>query len=138
MHPTLRARAETRLGVFTTAEAMRAGYGHGEVRALCRAGSWVRLRRGVLVTAADLAASERAGRRFDVDCLAVLASVNRRTALVSHASAARLWELPTPRTAESTIRLTDPLQWRRGEGYLMTCAPVSPTEHWRAGPVPVT
>jgi hypothetical protein len=37
-----------------------------------------------------------------------------------------------------TIRLTDPLQWRRGQGYLMTCAPVAATEHWPAGPVPVT
>ncbi|MGR6966371.1 hypothetical protein ACU610_18080 [Geodermatophilus sp. URMC 61] len=98
----------------------------------------MRLRRGVLVTAGDLAASERAGRRFDVDCLAVLASLARPTALVSHSSAARLWELPTPRTADQTVRLTDPHQWRRGQGYLMTCAPVAPTDHWRAGPVPVT
>jgi hypothetical protein len=57
---------------------------------------------------------------------------------VSHASAARLWELPTPRTAVPTIRLTDPLQWRRGQGYLMTCAAVAATERRRAGPVPVT
>src|SRR3712207_8118279 len=63
--------------------------------ALCRAGSWVRLRRGVLVTAADLAASDRTGRRFDVDCLAVLAGLTRPTALVSHDSAARRSEEPT-------------------------------------------
>jgi hypothetical protein len=138
VHPTLRARAETRLGVFTTAEALRAGYGHGEIRALCRSGSWVRLRRGVLVSAADLATSDRTGRHFDVECLAVLAGLTRPTALVSHDSAARLWEVPTPRTAVPTIRLTDPLQWRRGQGYLMTCAPVAARERWHAGPVPLT
>jgi Transcriptional regulator, AbiEi antitoxin len=138
VQPTLRARAEARLGLFSTAEALAAGYDAGEIRALCRRGLWVRLRRGVLTTAESLAAQQAAGRRFDVDCLAVLLSVDRPSALVSHSSAARLWELPVPTAADTIIRLTDPQQWRRGDGYLMTCAPVFPGQRWRAGPVRLT
>jgi hypothetical protein len=138
MHPVLRARAESRLGLFTTAEARLAGYGHGEIRSLCATGRWVRLRRGVLVTAQDLASGEERGRRYPMDCLAVLLSLDRPTALLSHTSAARLWHLPVPRAAEPTIRLTDPAQWRRGVGWHMTCAPVLPSERWRAGPLRLT
>ncbi|SFK39417.1 type IV toxin-antitoxin system AbiEi family antitoxin domain-containing protein [Geodermatophilus ruber] len=60
MHPALRARTEGRYGLFTTAEAVAAGYAHSAIRDLTGSGRWVRLRRGVLVAAADL---ERAGRR---------------------------------------------------------------------------
>ncbi|MDK3256052.1 type IV toxin-antitoxin system AbiEi family antitoxin domain-containing protein [Blastococcus capsensis] len=130
--------SERRLGIFTTADALGAGYGASEIRALCRSGSWVRLRRGVLIDAAALAAAEATGRRYDVDCLAVLLSLDRPSALLSHASAARLWELPTPRTAEPVLRLTDPVQWRRGRDYLMTCAPLSAGERWWTGPLPLT
>jgi hypothetical protein len=138
MHPTLRAAAERRLGLFTTADAIRAGYGTSEIRALCRSGSWIRLRRGVLIAAATLAEAETSGRRHDVDCLAVLLSVDRPSAVVSHVSAARVWQLPTPRAVEPVFRLTDPVQWRRGRDYLMTCAPLSAGERWRTGPLRLT
>lgn len=138
MHPALRAAAESHLGLFTTAEALRAGYGESEIRALCRSGAWVRVRRGVLIDAATMAASEAEGRRHDVDCLALLLSLDRPSALLSHASAARLWGLPTPRPVEPVFRLTDPVQWRRGRDYLMACAPVSAGERWRTGPLPLT
>ncbi|WP_324274688.1 type IV toxin-antitoxin system AbiEi family antitoxin domain-containing protein [Blastococcus brunescens] len=46
MHPLLRAVAERQLGLFTAADARRAGYEHGEIRHLCSSGTWVRLRRG--------------------------------------------------------------------------------------------
>ena len=85
-----------------------------------------------------MAAAEAAGRRYDVDCLAVLLGLDRPPALLSHTSAARLWELPTPRTVEPVVRLTDPVQWRRGRDYLMTCAPLSAGERWRTGPLPLT
>ena len=51
MHPALRAASERRLGLFTTGDAVRAGYGASEIRALCRSSSWVRLRRGVFIAA---------------------------------------------------------------------------------------
>jgi hypothetical protein len=138
MHPVLRSRAEARFGLFTTAEARLTGYGPAEIRSLCLTGQWVRLRRGILVTAADLAAGEEQGRRYRMDCLAVLLSLDRQTAVLSHASAARLWSLPVPHRLDPTIRLTDPAQWRQGRGWRMTCAPLLPTERGRSGPLRLT
>jgi predicted transcriptional regulator of viral defense system len=138
VHPALRARAERRFGLFTTAEARLAGYEASEIRSLCGTGRWIRLRRGVLIVASDLAAVEQQGRRHDAECLAVLLSLGRRTAVISHGSAARLWDLPVPRSLEPTIRLTDTEQWRRGQGWRMACAPLEPSERWRTGPVRLT
>ncbi len=138
MHPVLRARAESRLGLFTTAEARDAGYGSAEIRGLCATGRWVRLRRGVLVSASDLAATEQRRERHRLDCLAVLLVLDRPSALLSHGSAARLWQLPVPRDSEPTIRLTDPTQWREGRGWRMTCAPLPPAHRWRSGPLRLT
>jgi hypothetical protein len=138
VHPLLRSRADRHLGLFTTSDAIRAGYGHSEIRGLCRSGRWVRLRRGVLVTAEALAAAEVSGRRHQLDCLAVLLSLDRPSAVLSHATAARLWGLPIPRGSEPPIRLTDPTQWRRGNGYVMSCAPLGPSEHGRSGPLRMT
>jgi len=128
VHPVLRARAEKRFGLFTTAEALLVGYAPSEIRSLCAGGRWVRLRRGVLVGASDLAAGEEGGRRYAMDCLAVLLSLDRSTALVSRGSAARLWNLPVPRSVDPTIRLTDTEQWRRGQDWRMACAPLQPAE----------
>ncbi|MFD2092954.1 hypothetical protein [Blastococcus deserti] len=106
MHPALRSRAEKRFGLFTTAEAELAGYGHGEIRRPCRTGRSIRLRRGILVTAEDLAAGDERAHRFDMECLAVLMSLDRQTAAISHGSAAHLWDVPLPRGMDPTIRLT--------------------------------
>ena len=138
MHPVLTARAEQRFGLFTTAEALLVGYRKSEIRNLCSTGRWVRLRRGILVTAQDLADGEARGRRFAMECLAVQLSLDRPTALFSHGSAARLWGLPVPRRLDATIRLTDATQWRTGHGWRMTCAPLSPAERWRSGPLRLT
>jgi hypothetical protein len=134
----LRARAEKRFGLFTTAEALLVGYAPGEIKSLCSTGRWVRLRRGILVTASDLAAAEEQGRRHAMDCLAVLLSLDRRTAVLSHGTAARLWGLPVPRPVDPVIRLTDAEQWRQGRDWRMACAPLRPSELWRAGPLRLT
>lgn len=138
MHPVLRARADQRHGLFTTAEAVLAGYTHPEIRNLVGAGRWVRLRRGVLVTADDLESGRRDGHGYRVDCLAVLLALDRPNAVISHASAARLWAFPRPRDVDDTIRLTDPERWRSGGGFRMTRAPLRPGEVWRAGAVRIT
>ncbi|RBY81707.1 hypothetical protein DQ238_06715 [Geodermatophilus sp. TF02-6] len=138
MHPSLRARAERRYGVFTTAEAVATGYTHSEIRDLVASGRWTRLRRGVLIATADLERARGQGRGYRVDCLSVLLALGRPGALVSHTSAARLWELPRPPDGDDLVRLTDPDRWRRGEGFSMTRAPIQPVERWRAGPVHVT
>ena len=53
MHPLLRAAADRQDGVFTAAQAIRAGYGHDEIRSLLAEFG----RRGALVTDLDPQAS---------------------------------------------------------------------------------
>jgi hypothetical protein len=55
VHPLLRATADRQLGVFTATDARRAGHDAHEIRTLCESGAWLRLRRGVYITADDLA-----------------------------------------------------------------------------------
>jgi hypothetical protein len=138
VHPVLRASAERRHGVFTAAEAVAAGHGHSEIQNLTRSGRWVRLRRGVLIAADDLERARRDGLAHHVDCVAVLLALGRARAAVSHGSAARLWEFPVPGSDPGPIRLTDPERWRRGEGYVMSRAPLRAGEAWRVGPVRLT
>ena len=138
MHPLLRARAETQLGLFTAADALGAGYGHPEVQRLCRSGTWRRLRRGVYVTAPGLAAAEESGHRHRLDCLAVVLALGRATTAVSSVSAARLWGLPVRRDLDRTVRLTDPVVWRRGPGYQVTRASLTPHEVASSGPLRLT
>ena len=138
MHPVLRAAAEHRYGVFTTRDALTAGYGHSQIQNLTSSGQWVRLRRGVLIAAADLELAGSLGQRHRVDCLAVLLALDRPRAVMSHSSAARLWGVPRPRSADDALRLTDPERWRRGEGFVMSRAPLRTGEVGRMGPVRVT
>jgi predicted transcriptional regulator of viral defense system len=124
VHPILRAAAERQLGLFTVADARRAGYEHVEIRRLCSSRRWVRLRRGVYTTSERLALAAEGGRRHQVECLAVLLQLDRRTAVLSHESAARLWGLPVRRGLTGQVRLTDPTLSRRGRGYDVTQAPL--------------
>ncbi|WP_411969450.1 type IV toxin-antitoxin system AbiEi family antitoxin domain-containing protein [Geodermatophilus sp. YIM 151500] len=136
VHPLLRAAAERQAGLFTSADARRAGHGHDEIRALCSAGTWVRLRRGVFTTA-ELAATP-AGRSHATACLAVQLSLDRPTAVISHGSAARLHGWPVWTGLDRTVRLTDPAQWRSRPGYRMACAPLPPEHVWERGPYRLT
>ena len=128
MHPLLRAAAERSAGVFTAADAARAGYAHPEIRHLLSSGRWRRLRRGVYVAAEDLARAEEGGRRFQLDCLSVLLALDRPGAALSHGSAARLTGLPSRTPDDAGVRLTDPEHNRRGRGFRMTRAPLDPGE----------
>ena len=138
VHPLLLAAAEKQWGLFTAADARRAGYGHDDVRSLCSTGAWVRLRRGVYVRADRLAAIEAAGARYRADCLAVLLHLGRPSAALSHASAARLHGVPLASDAARTVRLTDPRQWRQGEGYRMVRAPLDDRDVMTSGPFRLT
>jgi predicted transcriptional regulator of viral defense system len=138
MHPLLRACAERQLGLFTAVDARRAGYQHPEIRHLCSSGAWVRLRRGIYVTAEELAAIDQRGRRHRIDCLAVLLDLGRPTAVISHVSAARLWGLPVRRGHDPTVRLTDPTLWRRGRNFHMSRAPLRSADLTTAGPLRLT
>jgi predicted transcriptional regulator of viral defense system len=138
VHPVLRTAADRRLGVFTAADARAVGYRADEVRLACSSGRWVRLRRGVYITADDLTTAEKRGIRHAIDALAVLVFLNRRDAVVSHSSAARVWGWPLRRDLDRTVRLTDEQQWRRGTGYLLTRAPLPAGHRTSRGRVPVT
>lgn len=138
MHPLLRARADQQLGIFTAADARRAGYQHPEIRTLISSGEWRRLRQGVYVTAEELAAVEAAGRLHRVECLAVLLGLGRPGAAISSVSAARLWGIPVRRGLPRTVRLTDPDLWRRGRGFQMTEAPLPPGDVVTVGPLRLT
>jgi len=138
VHLVLRAAADRRCGVFTATEAVAAGHGHSEIQNLTGSGRWVRLRRGVLIAADDLERARADGQAHRVDCVAVLLALGRPRTAVSHVSAAQLWELPVPRSTAAPVRLTDPDRWRRGEGYVMTRAPLGAGEAWRSGPLRLT
>ena len=137
MHPLLRAIAERQLGVFTAADARRAGYEHGEIRHLRRSGAWITLRRGVYMTA-DALGSVAGTRRHLVDCMAVLLELGRPDAAVSSASAARLWGWPVRRDLPPTVRLTHPAVGRRGRGFQMTRAPLTAADVTTTNAVRIT
>ncbi|WP_198598152.1 hypothetical protein [Blastococcus atacamensis] len=114
MHPQLRALADTRLGVFTSQEALAVGYSVDDVRVELRTRRWTRLRKGVYVSADELRGDPRL--RHMVDCVAVLLSLGPGPVL-SHSSAARLHGLIVPRSEPQEVRVTAVDQWRRGRGY---------------------
>ena len=115
MHPQLRAVAATRLGVFTSQEALAVGYSGEDIRAELRARRWLRLRKGVYIAADDVRGADERQQHL-LDCLAVLLSLDAGPVL-SHASAARLHELTVPRSEPRDVRVTAVDQWRRGRGY---------------------
>ena len=115
VHPQLRAVADTRLGVFTSREALAVGYLGEDIRAELRTRRWLRLRKGVYIAADRVRGIEQPHRHL-VDCVAVLLSLDAGPVL-SHASAARLHELTVPRTELHDVRVTAVDQWRRGRGY---------------------
>lgn len=115
VHPGLRSIAETRLGVFTSKEALAVGYRVEDIRAELGTRRWVRLRKGVYIAADDVPTTD-ARRRHLIDGLAVLLSLDEGPVL-SHASAARAHDLIVPRAEPSDVRVTAVDQWRRGRGY---------------------
>jgi hypothetical protein len=138
VHPLLRSAAQRQLGIITAVDARRAGYGHPEIRHLCASGAWHRLRRGIYISADDLVDAEQAGRRHQLDCMAVLLALARPTAAISHRSAARLWGFPRPRGDDGDIRLTDPGHGRDGRGFHVSRAPLDPGEVSLRGPLRLT
>lgn len=139
MHPLLQSAARRQRGLFTAVDARRAGYEHGEIRQLCATGRWRRLRRGIYVTADDLARAEEDGRMHQLDCLAVLLAVDRPAAALSHGTASRLWGFPQRRRAgEGLIQLTDPSHGGTGRGFHISRAPLDRHEIAVRGPFRLT
>lgn len=122
------AAASARLGLFHSQELTAAGVTEREIRGAVRAGAWVRLRPGLFITATDLAEAAAAGRRRELDVVAVTTTLARPGPALSHGTAARLWGLPLPAGLPPEVRLTDPHRWRNGPGYSMTRAALAEDE----------
>ena len=114
VHPVLQHRADRRLGVFTSQEALAAGYSVDDIRAELRS-RWTRLRKGVYISSARLAAAGEDDRHL-LAAIAVLLSLAAGPVL-SHASAARRHGLLVPTSAGTDVRVTSVDQWRTGRGY---------------------
>lgn len=78
--------------VFTTDDALRAGFTHWQVRRRVATGRWTALRPGVMVSTEELAALVGPSRHA-VDVRAAMLAIRRPT-WASHRSAARLLDLP--------------------------------------------
>lgn len=115
MHPLLQLRADQRLGVFTSQDALGAGYSVDDVRTALRTRRWTRLRKGVYTESTRLAAASAVDRHLMAG-IAVLLSLDPGPVL-SHASAARRHGLLVPTSAGSDVRVTAVDQWRAGRGY---------------------
>ncbi|SFF49308.1 type IV toxin-antitoxin system AbiEi family antitoxin domain-containing protein [Blastococcus tunisiensis] len=137
MHPLLESAARRRGGVFTVADARRAGYRPDQIRASVVSGAWHRLRRGIYVTAAAWAAAAGARDRHLLVAIAALTALGRGPVL-SHSSAARYHGLELPRRVDEVVRLTHPDDWRTGNGYRIAAAALPGEDVVDTGVFPVT
>ena len=139
MHPALQIVAEAQFGAFTAAQARQATYPPDEIRRLVSAGRWARLRRGVYAEAARLPDPDDARGGLRITCMALQLELSRPAARFGHDTALRLLGIPSPRRGpRQPLRLTDPHGWRRGRDFLVTQAPVDPSERFRLGPLRIT
>lgn len=137
MHPDLAFAIRRRGGVFTVADARRAGYRTDEIRTAVSTGAWYRLRRGIYVTARTWVEATDDRARHLLHALAALTALGPGPVL-SHTSAARFHEFLLPRGLDADVRLTHPDQWRTGPGYRITAAALTPDDVLRAGALSVT
>lgn len=128
MHPSLESAARRRGGVFTVADARRAGYRPDEIRTAVVSGAWHRVRRGVYATAEEWVAAAHDERARHLLSAAAGLAVLRSGPVLSHASAARFHRLVLPRNVEGVVRLTHPDEWRNGQGYRISAAALPPQD----------
>jgi hypothetical protein len=88
LHPALAADARHQHGLFTTAQALAAGYDPKEIRRELNRGEWVRIRRGIYIEAA--ATSAEPALAHVIAARAVLLRL-RPPVAVSHLSAAAVY-----------------------------------------------
>jgi hypothetical protein len=117
MRPALVAAADRQHGIFSRAQALRAGYTEREVKALTRPeGEWAVVRLGVYCERHLLDPLDARARWLLKDRAAVLSS--RRPATLSHDSAARLLGIDTldPPSPASHLTLYGPRGARTNSG----------------------
>jgi hypothetical protein len=138
VHPALEYAARRRGGVFTVADARRAGYRPDQIRVAVATGAWRRMRRGIYVTAAVwAAASDNERTRHLLVAVATLTALGPGPVL-SHSSAARFHRVVLPRSGSDVVRLTQADQWRIGRGYRIAAAALPEEDVVDTGPFAVT
>lgn len=138
MHPHLLAALARRGGVFTTADAVAAGYSRHGIAALVRSGQWHTVRYGVHTSGALWLHHVDAGHEHWLEAAAVLARLGRPSTVLSHATAARLHDLVLPRDLDPGVTATDPDRFRVGHGYRVLAAGMPPEDSESITPLPVT
>ncbi|MCO7220301.1 type IV toxin-antitoxin system AbiEi family antitoxin domain-containing protein [Klenkia sp. PcliD-1-E] len=138
MHPLLHAALVRRGGVFTTADAVAAGYTRHGIAAQLRSGRWHAVRYGVCTTQEIWHAYVSTGQEHGLEAAAVLARLGRDSAVVSHDAAARLHDLVVPAGSSPTVTLTDPERFRVGRGYRVLAAGLPGTDTTTVGGLPAT
>lgn len=138
MHPDLEAAARRRGGVFTVADARRAGLRPDQIKTAVVSGAWHRLRRGVYVDVARWAAAAGDERERHLLAAAAALAVLAPGPVLSHTSAARFHRFLLPRGADPTVRLTDADQWRSGHGYRIAAADLPDSDLDQGALLPVT
>ncbi len=117
MRPALKAVAARQRGIFSRAQALRAGYTEREIKALTRPdGDWAVVRLGVYCERARLDPLDSRSRWLLKDRAAMLST--RRPATMSHDSAARLLAIDTldPPSPASHLTLYGPRGSRTNSG----------------------
>ena len=105
--PSLRCWAHRQDGVFTTSQALRAGFVPDEVTAMVRRGRWARIRRGAYALAEHWGVADPV-LRHQLRVRAVTLSL-RAPSVVSHHSAAVLHDLRLHEMPLDVVHVTHPL-----------------------------
>ncbi|KQS66267.1 type IV toxin-antitoxin system AbiEi family antitoxin domain-containing protein [Modestobacter sp. Leaf380] len=137
MDPEIRMAMSRHGDVFAAADARRAGVGRTAIGARLRSGEWWRIRYGVYTTGDTWRSASSDGDGHRLECAAAVLRLGEGVT-VSHASAARLHGLIVPSSADTTVRLTHPAQFRTGRGYRVTEAALPPGDVVRLGAVRAT
>jgi hypothetical protein len=136
--PALESASRRRGGVFTVADARRAGHRPDEIRTAVVSGRWHRLRRGVYADASRWAAAAVDDRERHLLSAAAALAVLGHGPVLSHSTAARFHRFLLPRQADETVRLTHADQWRNGRDYRVAAADLPAEDIDRTGLLPVT
>ncbi len=94
--PPLPAESSTQDGLFTVRQARASGLSTRRIRSMVSSGRWIRVLGDVLVPAGTAVTGRQRLRAAELATGGV----------VSHASAARLWGLPTPAATDAAVHVT--------------------------------
>lgn len=129
-------------GPFTLAHALAWGFTRADIRAMCRSGRWVRLRREVFITQADhLVACAKDETFHAMEVRAVQLALSRRQVVGADTSAARILTIDLhPKPGPDVVVLTDDpgVASTHRDGYFLRVAPLPPAQLITRHGTPIT